>query len=274
MMDSKILTSNEERVLYGIVCHPEKTDKELASLLKMKDSTLTSIKKRLEQNNYYSIHYIPQLNRLGVEMLGIIFTSFNPTINFEDRVEITKEKIEIAQEIFYSVGAPEMGFSLSFTRNYSDFCAINETRTETFGEKGLLEKEFPHEVIFPFSISTIDEFFDYSRLLYDHFSQSLFGIMMPPPTTKPCFNNNEPIRLNDKEKRVLIALIANPKATMQQIGDEVELSRHTVARIKKKFLEQDVLRIKAIPNLNKIGFKLLVFYHLKFTPTTKINDAI
>ncbi|WP_457557456.1 winged helix-turn-helix transcriptional regulator [Candidatus Harpocratesius sp.] len=274
MSDIKNLTPNEERVLYGIVQFPEKNDKELAALLQMKDSTLTSIKKRLEQNNFFSYHFIPQLNRLGVELLGIIFTSFNPTIDFEERVKITKDKIESAQEIFYSVGAPEMGFSLSFTQNYSNFCAINEKRTETFGEKGLLEKEFPREVIFPFKISSIDEFFDYSRLFYYHFSHSLNGIKLQPSVTKPWFSPQPQTTLNEKEKKVFIALIENPKATMQEIGEKVDLSRHTVARMKKKFFSEDLIRIKIIPNLKKIGFKLLVFYHLKFSPTAKINKEI
>lgn len=270
----KPLTRNEELVLYGLVKYPTMNDKELATLLNMKDSTLTSIKKRLEQNEYFSYLYVPQLNRLGAEMLGIIFTSFFPTINFEERVQITKEKIEISDEIFYSVGAPEMGFSLSFTKNYTSFCEINETRTSIFGEKGLLEKEFPNEVIFPFKISHISEFFNFSRLLEQQFESSLEGLQFKPFEEDTWFQNSSPIELNHKEKDVFIALIHYPKATMQEIGDMVNLSRHTVARMKKKFFDNDLIRIKVIPDLKKIGFKLLVFYHLKFSPNAVVNEDI
>ena len=276
----KPLTKNEDLVLFGLVKYPEKSDKELALLLKMKDSTLTSIKKRLEQNGYFSYLYIPQVNRLGAELLGIIFTSFNPVKKFEERIRITKENIEIADEIFYSVGAPEMGFSLSFTKNYTSFCEINEKRTSTFGKEGLLDKEFPNEVIFPFKISKIDEFFDYARILQQHFAASLKDIDFTSEDEgeedkdNPMFSNSSRVDLNEKEKRVFVALVENPKATMQEIGENVELSRHTVARMKNKFFnpDNDLIRVKIIPNLKKIGFKLMVFYHLKFSPNNEISE--
>ncbi|MHA1619162.1 MAG: hypothetical protein ACTSVZ_07750 [Promethearchaeota archaeon] len=284
--ENKPLTKNEEKVLFGLVKYPRKSDKELASVLEMKDSTLTSIKKRLEQNGYFSFLYIPQVNRLGAELLGIIFASFNPVKKFKDRIKITKDNIEIADEIFYSVGAPEMGFSLSFTKDYTSFCAINEKRTLTFGKEGLLDKEFPNEVIFPFKISNIDEFFDYSRILHKHFATSLKNNEFLPEEkiskvkeskgmknrNKSWFEDLEQVDLNEKEKRVFVAFMENPKATMQEIGDEVGLSRHTVARMRNKFLENDLYRVKIIPNLKKIGFKLMVFYNLKFSPNNAITE--
>ncbi|MHA1675484.1 MAG: hypothetical protein ACTSYI_17875 [Promethearchaeota archaeon] len=274
----KPLTANEKKVLFGLVKYPEKNDKDLATYLAdMKDSTLTSIKKRLEQNGYFNYLFIPQVNRLGAELLGIIFTSFNPLKQFNERIQITKDNIEIADEIFYSVGAPEMGFSLSFNKNYTSFCEINEKRTIIFGKEGLLDKEFPNEVIFPFDISKVDEFFDYTRILRQHFASSLTKIDLSDESDVnegPMFDNHSPVELNEKEKRVFVALIENPKATMKDIGDQVGLSRHTVARMKNKFFnpDNDLIRVKIIPNLKKIGFKLMVFYNLKFNPNHEITD--
>lgn len=276
--EDKPLTDNEKKVLFGLVKYPEKNDKDLAKYLDdMKDSTLTSIKKRLEQNGYFSYLFIPQVNRLGAELLGVIFTSFNPIKKFDERIQITKDNIEIADEIFYSVGAPEMGFSLSFNKNYTTFCEINEKRTIIFGREGLLDKEFPNEVIFPFNISKVDEFFDYTRILRQHFASSLKGIDLSDEIEDdegPMFGNPSPVELNEKEKRVFVALIENPKATMKDIGDQVGLSRHTVARMKNKFFhpDNDLIRVKIVPNLKKIGFKLMVFYNLKFSPNHEITD--
>lgn len=62
------------------------------------------------------------------------------------------------------------------------------------------------------------------------------------------------------------AIVKHPDATTQQIGAEVGLSRHTVSRMKKQFFENDLMREIVVPDLKKLGFEILVFYHIKFNP--------
>ena len=71
---------------------------------------------------------------------------------------------------------------------------------------------------------------------------------------------------------IFSCLINNPEATLQEIADKIKLTRHTVSRIKKGFFDQGLLRHLTIPNLKKIGYGLLVFYHFKFKPQNPPSD--
>jgi hypothetical protein len=262
-VNNQLLNKNEQKVLTGICKHPTITDSELSAMLSMKLSTLTSIKRRLAAQRYYRSIMFPFLNRLGCELLAIIYMQFNPVIPLKQRMETTKKTIEVFDEIFFSVGEEEKGFSISLSQNYTNIGRINEIRTETFGKLGLLEKEYPHEVIFPFETSHIHKFFDFSSFL-----QNIFKLddVQKTTTTTDLFRNTTTVDLTAKEKKVYSTLVQHPTATTQQIGDLVSLSRHTVARMKKQFFDQGLLQLLILPNLKTIGVEILSFYHISFNP--------
>jgi DNA-binding MarR family transcriptional regulator len=263
IVNNQKLNKNEKKVLHGICKYPAITDSELSTLLDMKLSTLTSIKRRLALQGYYKSIMFPFLNRLGCELLAVIYMQINPVIPFNQRMETTKRTIEVFDEIFFSVGEQEKGFSISLSKNYTNIGRINEIRTETFGKIGLLEKEYPHEVIFPFETSQIHKFFDFSSCL-NHLFELDDG--EKAPQIADLFHNTTTVDLTPKEKKVYSALVAHPTATTQQIGDLVNLSRHTVSRMKKQFLEQGLLQLLIIPNLKAIDIEILTFYHIRFNP--------
>jgi DNA-binding Lrp family transcriptional regulator len=227
----------------------------------MKLSTLTSIKRRLTTQGYYRPVIFPLPNRLGCELLAIIYMQFNPVIPLKERMETTKRTIEVFDEIFFSVGEEEKGFSISLSQNYTNIGRINEIRTETFGKLGLLEKEYPHEVIFPFETSHIYRFFDFSA-----FFQDLFRLddIKKISTIPDLFRNVTTVTFTPKEKKVYSVLVEHPTATTQQIGNLVNLSRQTVARMKKKFFEDGLIQILILPNLKKLGIEILTIYHISF----------
>ena len=262
-MSKTILTENEKKVLYGIVRYPNLNDRELSIKLKVKLSTLTSIKKRLLDQGYFRKLVVPILSLLGAELLAIIHTRFNPVIPLRERVKKTKKTIEVFEEIFFSVGEQEKGFSISLSQNYSNINRINEIRTETFGKVGLLEKEYPDEVIFPFNNSKIIRFFDFARVLKDNFE---ININLDKSSNK-WFEKNGIVKLSKKERKVLSSIVKNPDSTTKNIGDIVSLSRHTVSRMRSDFYKKGLLRKIVLPNLNKLGFEILAFYHLKFNPS-------
>jgi hypothetical protein len=223
---------------------------------------LTSIKRRLAANQLFRTLTVPLINHLGCELLAVIHTQFNPVMPLEQRIETTKQNIEIFDELFLSVGDQEKGFSLSFSQNYTNIGRINDIRTELFGRTGLLDKQYPSEVIFPFQTSTIHRFFDHARLL-----QQLFNLpALEVPSSRPWFSGTEPASLSPTEQQVFLALVQYPTATTQDIGTMLAISRHTVARMKNEFLTQGLLRPIVIPNLQRLGFELLTFTHLQFNP--------
>ncbi|MFW6120603.1 MAG: hypothetical protein ACOC80_06840, partial [Petrotogales bacterium] len=160
------LTDKEKLALYGLVRYPNLTDKKLSEELDLKPSTVTSIRHRLRKKDYFRSLIIPTLQNIGCEMLAVIYTNFSPLIPLEERVEITGRAIEVFEEIFFSIGEQDKGFSLSLSRDYTTVGRINDIRTQTFGGRGLLEDEYPSMVLFPFDISKIYRFFDFAPLLH------------------------------------------------------------------------------------------------------------
>ena len=110
------LTEKEKLMLYGLVKYPTMTDKQLSEKLKLKQSTVTSIRNRLKEKEYFKKLIIPRLENMGCQMLVTIYTSFSPLIPLEERIVITGEAIEVFEEIFYSVGEQDKGFSLSLSK--------------------------------------------------------------------------------------------------------------------------------------------------------------
>ena len=263
------LTKNEKKVLYGLVKFPEKNDKELSKLLDVKLSTFTSIKKRLISQKLLRTINIPLLHHLGCELLAVIYTQFNPVIPLEERVKTTKSTIEVFEEIFYSIGEQEKGFSISLSKNYTNIGRINDIRTETFGKVGLLEDEYPNEIVFPFEISKIIRFFDFSRIIKEFFN---LDEIKDGNEKYLWFDSKKEISLNSKEIKVYLEIINNPNLTTQKIGENVGLSRHTVSRMKKGFFENGLIKSITIPNLKKLGFEILAFYPINFNPNKHPRD--
>lgn len=261
-MKSISLTPNEQRVLYGLIRYPSLNDSELSGKIGVKLSTLTSIKRRLHGQQVFRQLLVPLLNRLGSELLAVIYTQFNPVIPLEERVSKAKKTIEVFDEIFFSTGEQEKGFSISLAKNYTSIGRIDDIRTETFGSLGLLEKEYPSEVIFPFETSQIIRFFDFSRVL-----STMFGFDDDHHESDiDSFKMDSLHSLSEKEKRVYTALVQYPTATTQQIGEQVGLSRHTVSRMKRKFFDLQLLKYLTIPDMRQLGFEILSFYHYQFNP--------
>jgi len=262
------LTTNEKLVLYGLIKHPNLVDRELSGLLGLKQSTVTSIRQRLRKNAYFRTLRIPIIQNIGCKLLVVTYTSFNPIINLDKRVQITGKTIEVFEEIFFSVGEQEKGFSLSCSKDYSTVGKINDIRTQTFGRRGLLENEYPIEVLFPLDISKIYRFFDFSPLLSGFFG---FNLENDDTEVNVDFLKKTETSFSNSEKKVYCMLVEHPEATDSYIAQKLNVSRHTVSRIKNCLEEQEHIKQIRMPNLQKLGFKILAFYHIKFNPQNSAN---
>jgi len=253
-------TENEKLVLYGLVRYPNAKDRELAEKLGLKHSTVISIRRRLREHDYFRTIRLPMLQDFGCEIMAVAYTNFNPVIPLQKRIEITENRIEVSEEMFFSLGEFEKGFSLSLSRDYTSIGKINDVRTETFGKLGLLEKEYPTEVIFPFDISKVYRFFCYTPLIEKYFD-------IGGGNGECRLEKSREISLSENEKIVFYGLVKYPEHSDKKIGELLNVSRHTVSRMRKKFEEGGYLRQVRIPNLGKMGFDILAFYHIRYDPS-------
>ncbi len=201
---------------------------------------------------------------MGCKMLVVIYTNFSPLIPLEERIEITGETIEVFEEIFFSVGEQDKGFSLSLSKDYATIGRINDIRTQTFGGRGLLEDEYPNMVVFPFEISKVYRFFDFGPLLRANFH-------LPVPSEDSvrdlAFHSAKKVDFSATQRNVYCMLVSYPEMSDSDIGRELGVSRHTVSRLRRGFENDDLVRKIILPNLKALGFEILVFYHIRFDPS-------
>ena len=255
-------------MLYGLVKYPQLTDKQISQKLKLKHSTVTSIRHRLKEKEYFRRLIIPRLQNMGCQMLVAIYTNFSPLIPLEERVEITGKTIEVFEEIFFSVGEQDKGFSLSLSKDYATVGRINDIRTQTFGGRGLLEEEYPSMVVFPFEISRVYRFFDFAPLLKKGFN---LNFEEEETVTNFAFQHTQNVDFSDTEKNVFCMMVSYPEMSDSNIGQEIGVSRHTVSRLRRNFEQNNFIRRICLPNLQKLGFEILVFYHIRFDPRKPPN---
>ncbi|PKK86181.1 MAG: hypothetical protein CVT48_02260 [Thermoplasmata archaeon HGW-Thermoplasmata-1] len=265
----KPLSRNEKLILYGITAKPELKDRELAECLGMSQSTVTTIRQRLHGLGMYRLIRVPMLQNMGCEMLTMTYTNFNPVVPLEERVSKTGKIIESAAEIVFSAGELQKGFSIAFSKNYTQIGKINEQRTKLFGDMALLEKEYPNEVVMPFQISTIYRFLNFAPLLKKVLDIKEGAESFDPyEEDKELFKVSEPVELSDIEKSVYHALIKYPEESYKDVAARVGVSRHTVGKMKRDFKEAGLMRTLAIPNFLKLDLGILAFYPIKFAPTS------
>ena len=257
------LTKKEKLMLYGLVNYPKLTDKKLSEKLNLKHSTVTSIRHRLQGNEFYRALIIPRLQNMGCKLLAVIYTNFSPLIPLEERVKITGKTIEVFDEIFFSAGVQDKGFSLSLAQDYARIGKINDIRTQTFGRRGLLEDEHPRMIVFPFDISKVYRFLDFAPLLKRSFN---LNQIPDDPIRNIGFANNEEVIFSNTEKKIYCVLIQYPELSDSEIGTKVGVSRHTVSRLRRGFENNNLIRKINLPNLKKLGFEILTFFHIRFDP--------
>jgi CRP-like cAMP-binding protein len=242
---------------------------ELAEKLKMHYSTFCTIRKRLQDGSYYRTIRIPVLQKLGAEMLAVIYTMFNPAISVHERAKLTTRAIEISEELFYSVGETHKGFSVSMASEYAEICRINDIRIETFAKAGLLDQKHPTEAIFPFKISHIPRFFDYAPLL----ARVLDIQDWDAPVTGFTSETTE-VALTGMEKQVLLGLVEYPEMNEKDLAEKLGLSRHTFSKARKHLESEGLVIKKRIPNLLNLGFKVLAISHIKFNPRKPFDEKL
>jgi len=257
------LTNKEKLMLYGLAKYPKLTDKSLSEKLDLKHSTVTSIRRRLRENEYFRTLNIPRLQNMGCKMLVVIYTNFSPLIPLEERVKITGKTIEVFDEIFFSAGEQDKGFSLSLSQDYATIGKINDIRTQTFGGRGLLEEEYPSMVVFPFEISKVYRFLDFAPLLKNSLESDL---KIDDEVSNIGIVNKEDITFSRTEKKVYCTLIKYPELSDKEIGNKLGFSRHTVSRLRRGFEQNNLMRKINLPNLKKLDFEILTFFHIRFDP--------
>ena len=157
------LSVNEAKVLYHLVRYPEFSDKEVLGMIDMKQSTYSTIKKKLWKDGFYYTSYTPMLNNLGSELMVIWYVTLNRKTRTEDRLAITRDALLNASDVFTIVSESNQAILVSVSKNIADHVRVSDELIQLYEEHDFLEDV--HFVYYPFEVSSLFSFFDFVPLL-------------------------------------------------------------------------------------------------------------
>lgn len=263
------LSQNEARVLHSLIKWPDLTDQGIHSQIHMKKSTFSSIKARLKENDYFQKIYVPNFPLIGFEVMEIMHGHLNRFTSLSERMRVAGDVIKSFVEDFYVVSESNKAFNLSISENLTEYFKNQERFYKIYSENKFLTREGMKSQLYPFRISRVRSFLDFDSLIAKMFgfASEVTSYNLEMPT-----GNFEVVKLSKAEKKVLLGLIKYPEESDTLIADEVGVSRNTVANAKKRFLDENICFPKVIPNLSKLGLKLLVLSYRKFNPKTTMEQ--
>ncbi len=271
MMGTKGLSINEKRVLYAITQFSSALDKDLYSVLDMKKSTFSAIKRRLYKRGFFRIMRVPTLSKLGMELLFTVYTVLNRNTSINQRLTEIKSYFDKTPEIAYVISEANRAFLLLTTQNYSKYDKIAEYVSSRYHRMGYFDPSFSEKgfntSIFPFKNSEIYSLFHYGPFLKRLFKlQPLEGednLMQEP---LEYFRDTKKAELSTAEGKVLVGLIDYPQLPDQALAEKINLSRNTVAKARKRLFDEMIVTDRVIPDITKLDLEIMILAHFFFNP--------
>jgi DNA-binding MarR family transcriptional regulator len=259
------LSKNEQKVLYYLVRYPKLSDREIYNKIEMKQSTYSTIKKKLRKEGYFYSAYIPVFQHLGCELVVVWYVTLNRKTKTEDRLSITRETLLNASEIFTLVSESNQAILLSVSKNIADHVKVSDRIVQLYEENDFLEDI--HYVLFPYDVSSIFSFFNFAPLLNRIFNLEpagfRFGDLSFHEKVKCRVKKTQ---MSELEKRVYLGLVRYPEASDSVLSEKIGCSRQVLTRMKTRFMEEQLITKRRIVSLERLGFNILAMTHSKFNP--------
>lgn len=262
------LTDKEKNTLYGLVKYPGLKDRELADRLNLRLSTVTAIRRRLRESDYYFSIRFPMLQHLGCELLTLAYGKLNHYVPKETKNKKLNEHSLRCDNSFLMCSSDDMAFVMSMTRNYTEVKKDIAEMQRFLSSHDIVSDSSWYYALFPFEVSKLLNLFDYTPIL-----SKLFDIDMDGEKKVSLdYEKTNRVSLTTKEKSVFQGLIDNPEMPDNAIAKKVGVSRQALSNIRRRFESEDLIRVINIPNIKKLGLEILVLSHVYFNPKCMIKD--
>lgn len=156
-------TPIEKQIFLLLNQNPDLSDHAIAKSTSFSSSTVNTINKRLTKKGLLRKSVIPNLGKIGFELMASTHLKFIPTTTLSDRRKYTKYIITNFPSIFMiSSNTNEIIFTIH--KNFSDYQRINEELLNMYRENDLLLED-PNTIIFPLKEMNFQRYHHYQPLL-------------------------------------------------------------------------------------------------------------
>ncbi|MHA2363318.1 MAG: hypothetical protein ACXAC7_05135, partial [Candidatus Hodarchaeales archaeon] len=127
--------------------------------------------------------------------------------------------------------------------------------------------------VLPFETTRFVRFFSYGPLINRLFGLNLDSQDSDVDVDSLIFEETvKSYNFSTTERKVFQGLLTYPDKSNRTLAEEINVSKNTLAAMKKRFLTEKVLLPRVVPDLLKIGIKLLVFFFGQFEPGTTVTE--
>lgn len=150
----------ERRVLCGLIEYPDLPDNTLAREVRTTRQAVARIKKRLEKRGVLRTVKVPELKRLGLEVMSFVHLSFIPDPASSGKVQTPH--LGRSPVFFQGLSSTDL-VCLSAHRNYTEFQDFRSQLVSQFSKRKL--KGEPSSVLLPISLIEPIRTFDFKDMV-------------------------------------------------------------------------------------------------------------
>lgn len=241
-------TIRQKMALWGLIKYPTFNDRETAEKIRMKLSTLTTIRYKMIEGGYYKTVNVPFVNRMGFELCAFFMLRLKSNAKGKP---LNVRKGELPNLVYIAHDRERVlafGFYPDYTRAQADLHSLVSRMTKTKN----LEKSGHWWKFIPFNNNDVLSYFEMSpfvrKALNIHKSEAM--------TTKGSVFKGDNIHLSSFEREVLQEFVAFPDETDIQISENLNITRSTVARVRKFLLTRSYKTLNIL-DLTKLNYKAI-----------------
>ena len=276
------LKSNEQKVLYGLIAYPSQKDTDICLKLGMRKSTFSTIKTRLEEAKLFRRVMLPGFPRINAELFVILSARMAlSNQDNEERLEMLSDVFNLFREDVFVIGESENLIVFSISKNFTNYDLNLQTLRQTGIKNKIFLRTGLNYQILPFETTRFERFFSYGPLMNRLFnlkqddSISDKDNLIYEEQLQPDKDGTYPPMTYDfsnTERKVFQGLLEHPDDSNRELAEKINVSKNTLASMKKKFLNENVIFPRVVPDLLKLGIKLLVFFFGQFDPDSTSGD--
>ena len=242
------LTNKQKMALWGLIKYPALNDRETADKIKMKLSTLTTIRYKMIDEGYYKTVNVPLVNRMNFEICAFFILRMKPTSKGKP---LNLRKGDFSNLVFIAHDQNRLlafGFYPNYTQAQSDLhgLILKMKKSKSLAKSGHWWKFL--------SLTNYDilSYFEMSPFV----NKGLHVNKSDSPSIKGSVFKGFPVHLSSFERKVLKELVSFPDETDVQISKNLKITRSTVARIRDRLLGLAYMTLNIV-DLSKVNYKAI-----------------
>lgn len=256
------LRESEMHVIYGLMLDANLTDSALARRFGMKESTVSSIRRRLMDSRHIYFSNVPSFHKLGCKLFVQLYGPTNPAVPKDVKDTAHLRFMDETPEIFDSASGEGFIMMSGVYRSFSDYLLALDRYDRHFAGVRVAERADLRAAFFPLEISRVCYSYNFAPGLH-----RIFKLDLPKPEpNRPEYFKVEVEDLSLMEKRTLVNLTEYPHATDSQIAQLMGRSRQTITNVRKRLERKGMYTRVCIIPLVLWNIDLIAYVHIRFKP--------